>query len=125
MTNSIFIISNKIQCNSCKDILTSKHRYDFKMCSCKMSGVDGGNYYRRRIGSNFIEMSIYSNDDFEVIRNNLYRNGTTLLKDMSNGWLEACISYERMNRPINKLLKFYIKELEYRKQNKIFIKDNK
>lgn len=31
-----------IQCNRCGDKIESKHRYDFKWCSCKSVYLDGG-----------------------------------------------------------------------------------
>lgn len=41
---------NKAQCLKCYDIIQSKHRHDFMMCSCGTIGVDGGKDYIRRIG---------------------------------------------------------------------------
>ena len=53
------IIKNKIKCKKCGDILESRARHDFKMCSCNSCGVDGGLAYLRRIGDpeDWIEMS--------------------------------------------------------------------
>ncbi len=49
---------NRVQCDTCKDILTSNNRHDYKTCSCGQVGVDGGSWYLRRIGSGgFTEMS--------------------------------------------------------------------
>ena len=31
-----------IQCKKCLDTIESKHRHDFKYCSCKSVGIDGG-----------------------------------------------------------------------------------
>ena len=31
-----------IQCKKCLDTVESKHRHDFKQCSCGLVGVDGG-----------------------------------------------------------------------------------
>jgi hypothetical protein len=31
-----------IQCKKCLDIIESKHIHDFKECSCKSVGIDGG-----------------------------------------------------------------------------------
>ena len=54
------ILKNEIQCKKCGDIIESKSTYDFKMCSCKACGVDGGREYLRRIGypNDFIELSV-------------------------------------------------------------------
>ncbi len=54
------IIVNRIKCNSCGKIIESKHRHDFKYCSCKRVAVDGGKDYLRRLGKreDFTELSI-------------------------------------------------------------------
>ena len=44
------IITNKIRCKKCGDIIESKHVHDFKMCKCGAVGVDGGHDYLRRLG---------------------------------------------------------------------------
>lgn len=43
------IISNKIQCKHCGEIIASKTIHNFVMCRCKTCGVDGGNYYLKRM----------------------------------------------------------------------------
>ena len=40
------IITNKIKCKFCGDIIESTHHYDFKSCSCEACSVDGGHDYR-------------------------------------------------------------------------------
>lgn len=57
------IISNKIQCNICKDIIESEWVHDFKMCSCGNCGVDGGKDYCKRIGNNYTELSEFEEED--------------------------------------------------------------
>jgi len=42
------IISNKIQCNECGDIIESTYRQDFVWCKCKSCAVDGGKAYLKR-----------------------------------------------------------------------------
>ena len=42
------IISNKIKCKFCGDIIESKNRHDFKFCSCGKCAVDGGHDYLKR-----------------------------------------------------------------------------
>lgn len=39
------IITNKIRCKLCGDIVESKFTHDNKACSCKLVGVDGGLEY--------------------------------------------------------------------------------
>lgn len=53
------IISNKIKCKLCGDVIESTYTHDFKWCSCESVAVDGGKSYLRRCGEfkNYIEMS--------------------------------------------------------------------
>ena len=46
----MIILTNKIRCKNCGEILESKSVHDFKMCGCGACGVDGGRSYLRRIG---------------------------------------------------------------------------
>jgi hypothetical protein len=41
---------NAAQCTKCNDIVTSKHRHDFRFCKCGAVAVDGGLEYARRVG---------------------------------------------------------------------------
>lgn len=54
------IISNKIKCKKCEDIIESKSTNDLKRCSCGAVAVDGGTEYLKRIGNenDYIELSI-------------------------------------------------------------------
>lgn len=45
------ILVNKIRCLKCGDVIESKHRHDFKYCSCRSVAVDGGFDYLRRVGN--------------------------------------------------------------------------
>ena len=45
------IISNKIKCKKCGDIIESKSTNDYKKCSCGDIAVDGGKDYLKRIGN--------------------------------------------------------------------------
>ena len=42
------IISNKIKCKKCGDIIESKSPHDFKWCKCESCAVDGGREYLKR-----------------------------------------------------------------------------
>lgn len=51
-----------IQCKQCLETIESKHRYDFKYCSCKLVGIDGGISDGNRIVGNISDIenrSIY------------------------------------------------------------------
>jgi len=56
---------NAIQCNICNDVIESKHRHDFKFCSCGSVAVDGGRDYLRRIGNinDYTELSTFEEDE--------------------------------------------------------------
>ena len=45
------IITNKIRCKKCGDVIESTHRHDFKFCKCGVVAVDGGKDYLRRCGN--------------------------------------------------------------------------
>lgn len=45
------IISNKIKCKKCGNIIESKSTNDYKSCSCGAVAVDGGIDYLKRIGN--------------------------------------------------------------------------
>ncbi|MBQ3469044.1 MAG: hypothetical protein IJH18_03165 [Bacilli bacterium] len=45
------IISNKIKCKKCGDVIESKSKNDYKRCSCGAVAVDGGKDYLKRIGN--------------------------------------------------------------------------
>ena len=54
------IISNKIKCKKCGDIIESKSTNDYIRCSCGAVAVDGGKDYLKRIGSeeDYEELSV-------------------------------------------------------------------
>ena len=45
-----------IQCRKCLEIIESKHRTDFKYCSCKAIGIDGGISAGNRILGNLSDI---------------------------------------------------------------------
>lgn len=48
--SKLVLIQNEAKCKKCGDIIFSKHRHDYKVCSCKAIAVDGGMDYIRRVG---------------------------------------------------------------------------
>lgn len=54
------IISNKIKCKKCGDVIESKNINDDKRCSCGAVAVDGGKDYLKRIGNkeDYEELSV-------------------------------------------------------------------
>lgn len=57
-------MGEKIKCLKCGDIIESKHRHHFVMCSCRACFVDGGDDYLR-IGGDFSKMRIIKEDGTE------------------------------------------------------------
>ena len=57
------IISNKIKCKKCGDIIESKSTNDYKRCSYGAVAVDGGINYLKRVGNeeDYKELSIIKN----------------------------------------------------------------
>ena len=49
-------IRHAIQCKKCLETIESKHRHDFKYCSCKTVGIDGGISAGNRILGNLLDM---------------------------------------------------------------------
>lgn len=117
------LIRNRAQCLDCNEIIESRFTHDFVSCGCG-NFVDGGLSYQR-YGGNVKDISVYSDSDFSIIRENLFRgsygfNGKDpikyiLLKDINDIYLERLIEYEKELRPNNPYLKFYLQEKEYRK----------
>ena len=54
------IISNKIKCKKCGDVIESKNTSDYKKCSCVVVAVDSGKDYLKIIGNeeDYEEISI-------------------------------------------------------------------
>jgi hypothetical protein len=59
---------NAVQCNECKEIITSHFRHDFNGCSCGSTFIDGGLDYQR-VGygkAGYTDVSEYEDVDEEV-----------------------------------------------------------
>ncbi|MBO5143123.1 MAG: hypothetical protein J6C46_09115 [Clostridia bacterium] len=69
------IISNKIQCKHCGEIIESKHVHNFVTCKCETCAVDGGHWHLSRSFRNspeedYIELSETEEiDDDEFFKN--------------------------------------------------------
>ena len=83
---------------------------------------DGGLQYERAGGKDLSLVKsnyLYTDSPHEQIREVFYRNGITLLKDISDEWLDNIIIYEEDLRPDNPFLPIYRAEKEFRKMNDI------
>lgn len=68
MTEKTKIISNKVRCKHCGDVIESRHRHDFVRCKCGKVAVDGGKSYLRRAfqtepENDYEELSEYTNEE--------------------------------------------------------------
>ena len=72
------IISNKIKCKKCGDIIESKSTNDYKKCSCGAVAVDGGKDYLKRMGDeeNYEEFSELKQMAFFVKKGCIYEKNS-------------------------------------------------
>ena len=103
------ILSNKIQCLHCNDVIESVHTHDFKFCSCKSVAADGGKSYLKRLGnpSDYIDLSeVVSEEDEDYFlkaresftwksygKNGEYPEGKYIaLKDLTTDHIQAILN---------------------------------
>jgi hypothetical protein len=121
-------------------ILESRHRHDY-VTHTDANGLeymlDGGLDYQRYIPqptAPFTNISLYSDDDFELIRLKVKRGGRgkdgkqpltyVAMCEMSNLWVNATIEYlENHGLGDSIYSDLYKRELEFRRENNILIED--
>lgn len=127
------LVYNAVKCKQCNTLLVSYTRYDYKTCGCpNQAMVDGGLTYKRygALSHADIELiSIYADDDFEIVRKFATRgsrgkNGDEDLKwvpvcEMSDEYLAAVLEY---GGPAWHL-EIMTKELQYRHKHGISINE--
>ena len=134
--NNRNIVHNAIQTPD-GTIIESRHRHDYVEyidANGNEYMVDGGLDYLRRgyTVADYTEMSLYEDDDIEVIRKVVTRGGRgkdgrqpmtfTPICDMNDEWLEAAIQYNidyGMGHGV--MNRLYKREQEYRTQNNIIV----
>lgn len=139
MTNERDIICNQIQTPD-GTILKSLYRHDYNEHVDNISGelyiVDGGNAYLKRSVNEvpYAEMTVYSDDTFEVIRENSHWGTMTkegvvmdVVSNLSNKHVENIIIYLKdlsvRQSCKQDRIEIFEKELEYRKEHGIYIED--
>ena len=130
------IILNRVGCRLCKDVITSHHRHDYVTCKCGAIFTDGGRGYIRRGGrlTDYIDMTIMSDEPFAILRDSLYRGGRgksgteplhwVALSSVSNDYLDAIIKYQEDTDYTDSIdYKLQLQEKQYRKDNDITISE--
>lgn len=130
---TVFLVTNRIKTFD-GTILISRHQHDYVEYTDKKNGkyyaVDGGLSYQRIVyGGPFEDLSVYDNDNFDLIRN-VFEWGSygkdgkeplhyVTLRCMNNIHIEKIIETQQHILPHIK--KIFEKELIYRKKNGIVI----
>lgn len=122
-------------------ILRSYHRHDYKEHldkNGKVYMVDGGtSYLRRNVHEDFPyeELSVYDDEPYTTLREYICRGSRGKdgkqplswipLSKMSNDHLNNTVKYvqKKTGDYSDDYVKWYVKELEYRQNNNIFIPD--
>lgn len=120
-------------------ILTSTHRHDYVTHTDKNGEwymTDGGQAYLKRSVNKipYEDLSLYVDDPFEKVREGFGRGGRgkngdepfkwVPLNEMNDGWLKSLMTYQKEHGLENNwATKLYKKEIEYRKKNKIKVKE--
>jgi NTP pyrophosphatase (non-canonical NTP hydrolase) len=114
------LIVNAIKCEKCGDVIRSRHRHDYRDCSCGSCAVDGGTDYRRLRGD-YTDLAVYSTDNHELIREwfewGSYGKDRTQdlhyikLRLLNTDHIEAILRTQTLLPEVDKILKY---ELYYR-----------
>lgn len=130
------IVLNSASCPQCNETLISHYTHNFVTCHCdNRFSVDGGNSYLKRGGKclrNTIDHSLRSDEDFTILRDNIYRgsrgkDGDEPLKwlklsEISNLYLANLIKYCEDNNQYGSVwYTFYLDEEYFRVQNNIYV----
>ena len=109
------IISNKIKCKKCGNIIESRSTNDYKRCSCGAVAVDGGTEYLKRIGNenDYIELSVSKDNNRQLF--------TQIIKKISNTLTSKGISTS--NHTVEKYITAYLESYLINKYERIDIKE--
>ena len=130
---TIQLVYNAVKCKACAVTIVSRHRHDYNTCGCaNKSFVDGGLSYQKYGALDFdlIEpVAVYADEPFEKVRQYATRGsrGKTgkepltwvKLAEMTDEHLAAVLGFGGAEWH----LKLIAKELQYRHENNISIKD--
>ena len=131
--NEVIIVASKRVCTICGDEMWSKERHDYVTCKCGACSLDGGLAYTHWGGPS-VDASVYSDDDFSIIRQNELRGGRGVngdqpltwvpIANMSDNWLKSTIKYlEDRNMAYGRHYKHLLMEVKYREVNGISISE--
>ena len=118
-------------------VIESKNRHDYVTHLDTVTNreymVDGGwDYLRRSAFNDAVDLSLYDDDDFELVRQHIKRfnnftNSYTCLAEMSDQWLDNVIDLvlNHLNSySIDWYMILLIKEKQYRVENEISIQED-
>jgi len=128
------IVKNKITCLACNKTMISEHRHDYKTCDCSnKTMVDGGRDYVRYGGVDLslvkVETEFLPEDFLEQRKITTWgtygKNGDQPLKrvpicEMTNEHIQAVLGN---CNPALYIKKVMTRELEYRKEENIYLFD--
>lgn len=127
------IVYNSLTCSICSTTIVSYHLHDYKTCGCSnMASIDGGTVYLRygaldlKLIKPFV---VYADEPFEKVRLYATRGSRgksgkepltwLTLAEMTDEHLAAVLAFSGAEWH----LKLIAKELQYRHENNISIKD--
>lgn len=120
------LISNRLLCLLCDDLIESRYRHDYVSCRCGSCATDGGTFYIKHTGDsiNYLDLSIYSNkhsDHRKYLKwGNIYDKNMNKLpevrliaiKDMDTAHIKAVLDPRWRIDPF--YAKVFRKELKFR-----------
>lgn len=72
------IITNKIQCKHCGEIIESKSIHNFVTCKCGACSVDGGHYHLSRSYKHSPEEDFSELSEVEEVDDKYFKNNTVI-----------------------------------------------
>jgi hypothetical protein len=116
-----------VQCPNCKDVIFSRTTHDFNFCTCKKTGIDGGNSYVRISAEDLskvqrIQVNLPDVNEFVLFRdwNNRFNHFGNISKQKPTPkfiWIKYSKAIYPPTRKYN--ITFYLSREKARKDKKI------
>jgi len=88
------IVYNSVTCLECNNTIVSHHRHDYVVCECPNNAmVDGGTAYLRYGAKDMSKIklfTLYTDDDFMIVRNHATRGSRGKDGDQPLSWIAIC-----------------------------------